>query len=124
MKTIVSWQLPIKTASEANSSEHWTKKAKRRRLQKQWIKAVYHRDRPQIALPATVALTRIAPRSLDVQDNLPMAFKGIVDALAEMITGNFVPGRADDCKDITWEYHQEKGKPREYAVRIEILKDE
>ena len=120
----MTWQLPIKTASEANSSEHWTKKAKRHRLQKQWINAAYHHDRPQIALPATIVLTRISPRKLDVQDNLPMAFKGIVDSLSECIYPGKGAGRADDSKDLTWEYRQEKGKPKEYAVRIEILTNE
>lgn len=122
MKTIVTWQLPIKTASEANSSEHWTKKAKRHRLQKLCIKAAYRADKPQIQLPCACVLTRIAPRQLDCQDNLPMSLKFITDAIAEEITGNYVPGRADGCKEITWEYKQEKGKPKEYAVRIEIMK--
>jgi hypothetical protein len=124
MKTIVSWQLPIKTASEANSSEHWTKKAKRHRLQKKWVKAAYHCDRPPITLPVHVVLTRLAPRRLDCQDNLPCSLKYIVDAIAEELTGNYVPGRADDDRRITWEYKQEKGKPKEYAVKIEILKNE
>lgn len=120
MKTIVSWQLPIKTASEANSSEHWTRKAKRHRLQKRWVKAAFHRERPQLAIPAHVVLTRIAPRSLDSQDNLPMSFKYIADSIAEELTGNYVPGRADDDKRITWEYKQEKGAVKEYGVKIEI----
>lgn len=121
MKTVVNWHLPIRTASEANSSEHWNKKAKRHKLQKRWIKAAFHRERPQIALPALVVLTRLAPRALDCQDNLPCSMKYIVDAIAEELTGNYVPGRADGDKRITWEYHQEKGEPKEYAVKIEIL---
>lgn len=121
MKIVVSWQLPIRTASEANSSEHWTKKAKRHRLQKKWIKAAFLKEKPQIQLPCTVVLVRLAPRALDCQDNLPCSMKYIVDAIAEELTNNYVPGRADGDKRITWEYRQEKGNPREYAVKIEIL---
>lgn len=120
MKTVVNWQLPIKTASEANSSEHWTKKAKRHRLQKRWIKAAFLKEKPQIEFPMHVVITRLAPRSLDCQDNLPCSLKYVVDAIAEELTGNYVPGRADGDKRITWEYRQEKGSPKEYAVKIEI----
>lgn len=124
MKTIVTWQLPIKTASEANSSEHWTRKAKRHKLQKQWIKAVFHREKPLIAIPCHVVLTRLAPRDLDCHDNLPCSLKYIADAIAEEIIGEYTPGRADDSKEITWEYRQEKGKPKEYSVKIEIMQVE
>lgn len=124
MKTIVSWQLPIKTASEANSSEHWGAKAKRHKLQKRWIKTAFLKDRPQIALPCAIVLTRIAPRELDCQDNLPCSMKYIVDAIAAHITGNHVAGRADGDKRISWEYHQQRGQPRQYAVKIEIMEKE
>lgn len=121
MKRVVFWQLPIKTASEANSSEHWTVKAKRHKLQKRWVKTFFLRERPQISLPARVVLTRVAPRQLDSQDNLPASLKYVVDAIAEQLTGNFVPGRADSDKRMSWEYKQQKGKPHEYAVKIEIF---
>ena len=121
MKTIVSWQLPIKTASEANSSEHWTKKAKRHKIQKNWVKWAYHSDKPRIQIPCTVVLTRIAPRALDSHDNLPTSLKYLADGVAECLIPGKAVGRADDCKEITWEYRQEKGKPKEYAVRIEIM---
>lgn len=116
----MSWQLPIKTASESNSSEHWTKKAKRHRLQQRRVKEAFLEDQPQIEFPLHVVLTRISPRRLDSHDNLPTSLKWISDSIAANLTGNFVPGRADDDKRITWEYRQEKGKVREYAVRIEI----
>ncbi len=120
MKTIWLWHLPLKTASEANSSEHWTKKAKRHRLQKQKIKAVLLSERPQIAIPCAIVLTRIAPRQLDSHDNLATSMKYVSDALAEFLVPGKAPGRADDCKEIVWAYKQEKGGVREYAIRIEI----
>lgn len=124
MKTLSNWQLPIKTASEGNSSEHWTKKAKRHKVQKFLIKQAYHRDRPAIYLPCTVVFTRIAPRALDCHDNLRMSLKWVADAVAECLIPGKAAGRADDSKEITWEYRQEKGQPREYAVRIEIMQDD
>lgn len=116
----ISWKIPIKTVSEANSSEHWTKKAKRHKSQKDRIKWQFRIEPPSIAIPCDVLLTRIAPRFLDVHDNLPGSLKYIADSLAECITGDYRPGRADDCKEITWTYAQQKGKVREYAVLIEI----
>ena len=124
MKTIVSWQLPIKTASESNSTEHWTVKSKRHKLQKGWIKWAFHQDKPIIAMPCTIVVTRIAPRALDCHDNLPMSLKWVCDSIADNLFPGKAAGRADDCKDIKWEYRQEKGKPREYAVKIEIRREE
>jgi|SRR6185436_3870121 len=121
MKTIWHWHLPLKTASEANCSEHWTKKARRHRLQKQKIKAVLLSERPPIAIPCKATLVRIAPRLLDEHDNLRTSLKYVVDAISEYLIPGKAIGRADDCKDIQWEYKQEKGNVREYAIRIEIM---
>lgn len=120
MKTIVTWQLPIKTASESNSSEHWTRKSKRHRIQKRWVIATFRSARPIVPFPCHVHLTRIAPRKLDEGDNLPGSMKYIRDAVAECLTGIHIAGRADGDDRISWEYAQEKGKVREYAVKIEI----
>ena len=120
MKTVWNWHLPLKTASEGNCSEHWAKKAKRHKLQKNKIKAVLLKERPPITIPCSVCLTRIAPRELDSHDNLPISMKYVSDALAEYLVPGKAVGRADDCKEIVWAYKQEKGGVREYAIRIEI----
>lgn len=120
MRTVWNWHLPIRTASEANSNEHWTKKAKRHRLQKHKIKAILLSERPPITIPCNVVLTRISPRELDEHDNLRSSMKYIVDAISEYLIPGKAVGRADDSKQITWEYKQEKGLVREYAVTIEI----
>jgi len=99
---------------------------------------------PEIPVNCIVVLTRIAPRMLDAEENLPMCFKHIKDYLAVLIypekevnvsyikktKGNNhklvsykSPGRADDTKTIEWNYKQEKGEPKEYAVKIEIYTD-
>jgi hypothetical protein len=120
MKTIINWQLPIKTASESNCSEHYHVKTKRHILQKRWVKTAFKKEKPKINLPCKITLTRIAPRSLDSHDNLPMSLKWVADAIAENIIPGKAAGRADDSKELTWEYRQKRGGPRQYAVVIEI----
>ena len=121
MGLILDRILPIKTVSEANSSEHWAVKGKRHKLQKRWIKLSLNLYRLKIPLPCKIKLTRIAPRKLDEGDNLPTAFKYIRDALSELITGETIAGRSDNDERISWEYSQEKGDPKKYSIRIEIM---
>lgn len=116
-------KLPIKTVSEANlGHEHWTKKHKRHKLQKEAIKlACSNRITPDM-LPCTIKLTRIAPRFLDLHDNLPMSFKFILDALASLLVPGKAIGQADSDKRIEVRYEQKKGNQKEYAIEIEIIK--
>ncbi len=64
-------------------------------------------------------MVRISPRRLDF-DNLVGSLKWVRDALAESLISGLAPGRADEDQRIKWDYGQEKGKVREYAIRIEI----
>jgi len=124
MTTIQCWRLKLATANEANSSEHWTAKHRRHKKQKMAIKRAFLIDRPQITTPLRIVLTRIAPRELDGHDNLPASLKWIVDSIAAWFYPGKAAGRADDSKEIKWEYKQEKGsKPREYGLRIEMIKE-
>lgn len=108
--------------SEANrSGEHWTKKHKRHQTQKLLIQSyLNNRIEGPIKLPCCVILTRIAPRSLDQEDNLPMAFKSYKDHIADFIIPGKAAGRADDSKQLTWVFKQEKGLPKEYALKVQI----
>lgn len=113
------WDIYIKTVSEANSSEHWTKKSKRHKSQKRFIRLwSLENNIKATTLPCTIRLTRLAPGNLDADDNLRMAFKWIKDFIADEILPGQAPGRADSDKRITWEYSQEKSVI--YAIRIEI----
>ncbi len=123
MKTMFCVRIPIRTISESNISEHWTKKQKRHKLQKTCVK-YYLKNKPKLSLPLKVVLTRIAPNKLDEHDNLRMSFKWIADAIADSLIPGKKDGRADDSKEISWEYKQEKGNAREYAIKIEIQKVE
>ncbi len=66
-------------------------------------------------MPGTVvvALTRIAPRDLDT-DNLASGLKAVRDGVADAL------GVDDGSSRIEWRYAQERGRPGEYAVRVEI----
>jgi len=127
--------LPIVTVSEANTvysktrliktgknkgkpaREHWREAWERHRAQKNAIYYACAMIPSKVQLPCNVKLVRLGPRELDF-DNLVVSQKYVRDAIAELITGDYVPGRADGDKRISWQYDQEKSK--EYGVRIEI----
>lgn len=126
MKLIASWEIPVKTVSEANSSEHWTKKAKRHKLQKRWVRTTYPCDMPPPDPEAiyTICITRLAPRALDDHDNLPTSLKYIADAISEQMYPGLAIGQADSAKNLKWAYYQIKRNPKEYAVQVQIWKNE
>lgn len=105
--------IPIRVQSEANLREHWRKSSARKQAQRGTTKAWLHRGIAP-SLPCHVHLVRIAPRDLD-DDNLASGFKAIRDEVAAWIGADDKPGSG-----ITWSYGQERGKPKEYAIRIEV----
>lgn len=114
----ISYDLNIVTVSEGNSSEHWTVKAKRHRRQQFFVKKSLKPFQGQIFIPCRVTLTRLGGRALDEHDNLRMAFKYIVDEIADFLCPGQKKGRADDDKRIEWCYAQEKRNI--LGIRIEI----
>lgn len=117
--------IPVRTVSEANQSrhEHWTHKRKR---------AKEHRDAAYFVLRSQedglmkvkhhlldngivrIRLTRIAPRELD-DDNLRSALKHVRDGVTDAL------GLSDDRDPrLIWEYGQTKGKPKQYAVEVQL----
>lgn len=110
--------IPVKIESEANKMEHWTKKMKRKKILKMLIK--FYVKNVSIKPPCKVTLTRIAPRLLDVEDNLPASLKASKDIVADILIPGLAPGRADGSKDITWDLRQEKGGVRDYSLKIEM----
>ena len=110
--------LPVRTWSEANLREHWAKRARRVRTQRQaarlLVRAANNRaDISVLSGPITIILTRLAPRSLD-SDNLASSLKAVRDGVADALDID------DGSSRIQWRYAQRKGKPREYAVLVEI----
>ncbi len=107
-------QIPVRTVSEANGREHWAKKARRAKSQRDALRLAASSMMNKPPLPCTIRLTRIAPRALDT-DNLATSFKACRDGLADWL------GIDDRDPCVAWVYAQEKGLPREYAVRAELL---
>jgi len=125
----ICWHLPVKTVSEINSSEHWTKKSKRHRQQQFFVRSLFNHEAQEIKLPCKVHLTRLSPCLMD-EDNLPTSMKYIKDEIAAQLVPEKVAyyrrksrliankGHADNDSRVTWTYGQEKAKS--LAVRIEI----
>lgn len=112
---IQSWDLPIRTISEANDSSHWTKKRERRARQQFYIRGWWNKEKPKFMLPLKITLIRLAPRRLD-SDNNVSAFKAIRDEIASKIFPGMAPGRADDSDLLSWQYDQMSAKS--YGIRI------
>jgi hypothetical protein len=103
----------VKTVSEANSRDHWAKKAKRVRKQRgdTFLMLRASGYSPLLLPPCVVTLTRIAPRKLDSDNNVG-AMKACRDGVADWL-------KVDDGNPLVrYEYAQEKGK--QFAVRIEV----
>jgi hypothetical protein len=134
-KSRIELVLPIMTLSELNgvtsktrfiktgknkgkpAREHWREAWQRHKEQKRIVYLFLNPQISKVLLPCNVKLIRLGPRELDF-DNLVASQKYVRDAVAEILTQNFVPGRADGDKRITWQYDQEKCS--EYKVKIEI----
>ena len=111
---MISFELPLRLVSEANSRSHRFAKARRVKSQREVVTlGLRTRVRSKPTLPAVVTLTRIAPRRLD-DDNAVSSQKAIRDSIAAWL------GIDDRSPLVTWRYAQEQGRPKTYAVRIEI----
>lgn len=121
--------IPVKIESIANKIEHWSKKHRRQKILKFLIQRELSVNNVPI-LPCIeqsqgervkVALTRIAPRKLDSVDNLPSSMKPVIDSVCDWFLPGMKAGRADSDERFSFTLHQEKGKPKEYGLRIEII---
>lgn len=113
--TAIVETLPIRTVSESNVRGHWAGKARRAKAQRVTIGLVLRaRLMGRRVLPCTVVLTRLAPRRLD-DDNLRGALKACRDGVADAL------GVDDRDPRVAWAYDQERGQPKECAVRVCIV---
>lgn len=104
----------VKTVSEANRRGSWRAHHPRTQLQRQTVGMLMR----GLRIPKTgvlVRLTRIAPQKLD-RDNLASALKACRDGVADWL------GIDDrESERLMWVVAQEKGRVREYAVRIDVF---
>lgn len=111
--------LPLKTVSEANLSEHWTKRSKRSKMQQNYVRASLMQESDLISLPCKVTLIRFGIKEMDY-DNLVHSFKHVRDGIASYIHPGLAPGQADNDPNITWVYQQSKCKKDRCGVAIKI----
>jgi len=134
LNLVFSFQKNIKVISEANNTDHWTKKNKRHQQQQFLIRCAWNESEKKIVPPCTVKITRLGVRELD-WSNLVYALKWIQDELAACILPEKVvhyttkngtvksnKGFADSDKRITWLYEQEWYPIS--AVRVEIYQEQ
>lgn len=130
--------LPIKTVSEANCSEHWSKKSSRHKRQQKALRA-YLSHIKAYPLPCIITWHRVGAKLLDSWDGLPMAFKWLTDELSDMILGNIyatpkkvlnsspnaillqkrIRGQNDNDPRLEWRYTQSVGKVHGTWLTIE-----
>jgi hypothetical protein len=123
MRVLVAVTVPVQTVSELNRRDHWAKKHRRTRSQKDTALLVLRTarvvDRQAMVPPYVVRLVRIAPRPIHDFDNLLSGMKAVRDAVAHFlgVSDADLLGRGD----VRWLVEQEGGP--DYAVRIEIGKE-
>ena len=120
--------VPIRLRSEANLKQNPYVANKRHKEHKMLVRTflnVYYDN--SVQLPCVITLTRCAPRKLDSDDNLPMAFKYVKDEISDYLLGNVyslkgkrLHGRNDDNEKITWKYSQEKTIKELPYIKIKI----
>ncbi len=118
---MIKIEIPIKTISEANCSEHWTKKSKRHKQQQFFVRLAFKKLENAVNLPCIVKIIRMGPGTLDKEDNLPMSLKWVKDQIADCLIPGLAKGRADDDERITWKYDQRRSS--KYGVEIQIRFD-
>lgn len=107
--------------SEANNTDHWTVKRKRKNHQKiEVISAMSHLNLKNLAkYPLLISIIRIGGRKMD-DDNYQNAVKAIRDAIADQLNPGLAPGQADNSDQFSWVYQQQKGSPK--RIRVEFLR--
>lgn len=108
--------LPLRLVNGSNERGGWWVRSKRAKAHRKAVRDAIRPDQLP-ALPVVVTITRLGFRSLDSHDNLPIACKHVVDAIAELY------GRPDNDPEFTWRYAQERCPMGQYAGRIEITSE-
>ena len=102
-----------------NKLKHWGTRSRQNKKFEKIILFEYRSQKPNLQIPATIELTRIAPREYD-QDNLVAAFKGIRDSISQLFFPDSPRGVGDNHPELNWKYSQRRGLPKEYKIEIEI----
>lgn len=109
---------PIKLVSEANRSEHWSKKSKRHRIQQWHVQCALINNKAPKDLPCKITMIRQGGRVMD-DDNLIYSFKWIRDQIADYLIPGKAKGQADSDPRLSWSYSQKKGSPPGILIILE-----
>jgi hypothetical protein len=114
---VIEFTAPVRIESEANTRCHWAARKKRFDEQRMVTRCAMRNCGTHpgfvIGRNATVTLTRVGPRRLD-DDNLAGGFKAVRDEIARILNVD------DGDPRVTWRYEQERGAPKQYAIRVKI----
>jgi len=116
-RNTLRFTFPLKTVSEPNTRDHWSKKGKRTSQQRNLVHmaACGHGIRT-VQAPWVVTVVRIAPSNgLDPHENLPASQKAVCDGLADALGL-----KSDRDPRVEWKYDQRRGKPGEYAIEVTV----
>lgn len=94
--------------------EHFRATARRKKQHRECVRLLM-RGKTAPPMPVTVTLTRRSFGTLDGHDNLPSAFKNVVDELAAWL------GVDDADPRVTWRYAQEKTPRGVFGVIVEVV---
>jgi len=103
--------VPCSIISEANNTDHWTKKYKRKKNIHWAVNAALLNTYQSFPIPATITLQRIGKKTLDF-DNLVHAFKAVKDIIAKIIIDQVDSniqkpiGLYDADPRLSWQYTQ------------------
>lgn len=135
-KDSIIWDIPIKTCDETNAYENPHIKTRRHKQQQFFIRQQFIREARELPLPCSITFVRLAPKQMDEEDNLRMAFKWIKDEMGALLFPDKVAyyitkkgatrcnkGHADSDPRVKWRYDQKKATRLSIRIVIEPLPD-
>lgn len=116
----LEFDLPLLVIPESNIRDGTWKYISRKLAVKETVAEVIDKFWPQgqrWPSPSMILLKRYGPRLLDAHDNLPNAFKSVVDLISDRLFG-----LKDNDSRLAWAYDQETFNG-EYFARVRVLHD-
>lgn len=113
---VIETEIPVRIESSLNLRENWRTRARRNSSHRSaaWFAMKAAAKFTPDILPCVVTLTRVAPRPLDLDNNIG-GCKSVVDGIADWL------GIDDRDPRVQWRYAQAKSdKPKHYTVRVRV----
>ena len=107
-------EVPIRIESTPNLREHWAARSRRAGKHKHDTYFALKASRAPHELPCVVTLTRVAPRTLDTDNNVS-GLKAVRDGVSLWL------GVDDADPRVMWRYAQTKAGTKQYGLLVEIL---